>query len=202
MTTNALVDDTGMIKSYRIPGNPRVMAHVAFKTRRNMGRAFSLGADVVMATAAQPQHFGMIHCDRGHERHGVMTRIAIVGGSNMGGGLADGTHAIVTTGAGAQNLTMIHLRRNPRGRDMTGVANGRGRNVCWIFTRRQHAVMAIYTGSGNRSMVKRATREHRPASCAVRVADVTRCRGNDVRGRFAFGANAVMATAAINRNAR
>lgn len=130
-----------------------------------------------------------------------MTSNASICRSNMGDGLADGTHAVMTTDTGAQHLIMIHLRRNPRRRDMACIANRSSWHMRGILTRRQHTIVAIDTGSGNRTVIKRAARKHGPCSRAVTVADVTRRCRNDVRSRFAFRANAVMTTLAISGNA-
>ena len=129
------------------------MAVIAIITARDMRGMFARCGSAVMTRSAGTQDLSMVNGIRRRKYVGVVTIFADVGRLNMSRTFTDRIDAVVTAGTIIGDTEVIEIRRTPSYCRVAVITGVTARDMGWMFTCGDIAVMACVTGTDDLRVV-------------------------------------------------
>ena len=117
------------------------MTVIAIVATRNVRRILADCDHVIVTGAARTNYLRMVDRKYRREQIGVVAVFAHIARLNMCRILADGRGTVMAAKTVARDIDVIEIRRQPGDCRMTIIASIGSRNMRWMFTGRDHAVM-------------------------------------------------------------
>lgn len=164
-----------------------------------MGCVFAGCQGTVMATGTYSGNFVVIHRTGGNRRPGrgklLMAGFTDIAGIQMRGALATGGNTVMATNTVVDYRCMVHgCNRYPGQFTVAGITFQRGGNMRWPFARGNNVIVTARTNADYLRVIHGAGGHRYPGIRSRQVAGFAHVSTVNMRGGFATGNNAIMAT--------